>query len=388
MLIFYKKALALLLALLVLSALAAYWALERTFSHQALLPSEESGLPWRSLADNDASQGGESSVVIEDDRYSLDFVLTLSDAAEYPFAGVVLNFVDAGGEPVMPDLSAYSQLAFNVKCTPANVLSFSAQTFEKGISKAGESLTYRSPMTYFSCDEQWSRVTLDLTRLETPEWWLDEFELKLSMSDYTLDQVPQLVFGTTHQSPMAEPARVQINDLILNGREWGYLYALSAFLCLIWVMAGIWLFREHTRALTASLKSKLQKDQPLVAYQQLTVEPRRDRDKDAILRYMATEYANSELNLEAMVKAIGVSRTKINSILKAELGFTFTGYLNKVRLTEAARLLSAGGGTSIAEIAYSVGYRNVSYFNKLFKDEYGCTPRMFKNIYRGKSPDS
>ena len=59
---------------------------------------------------------------------------------------------------------------------------------------------------------------------------------------------------------------------------------------------------------------------------------------------------------------------------------TFTGYLNKSRLTEAARLLSENSSAAILEIAYSVGDANVSYFNKLFKEEYGCTPKVFRSI--------
>jgi AraC-like DNA-binding protein len=74
----------------------------------------------------------------------------------------------------------------------------------------------------------------------------------------------------------------------------------------------------------------------------------------------------------------GVNRNKVNEILKAELGFTFSGYLNKLRLTEAARLLADKGAATVSEIAYSVGYNNVSYFNKLFKEEYGCTPKVFR----------
>jgi AraC-like DNA-binding protein len=156
---------------------------------------------------------------------------------------------------------------------------------------------------------------------------------------------------------------------------------VAVFLFVLWTIAGVWLFRQHTRALTESLKRKIQQDRPLVAYQQLSVEPKRDKDSDAILRYLTTEYANPELNLEALVNAIGVSRTKINDILKAELGFTFTGYLNKLRLTEAARLLSESKDVSVGEIAYSVGYKNISYFNKLFKEEYGCSPKVFRNVY-------
>jgi AraC-like DNA-binding protein len=117
-----------------------------------------------------------------------------------------------------------------------------------------------------------------------------------------------------------------------------------------------------------------------VAYQQVSVEPLRDKDRSAILHYMATQYANTDLTIEAMSSAIGVSRTKINDILKSELGFTFTGYLNKLRLTEATRLLAQEEDANIAEIAYSVGYKNVSYFNRLFKEEYRCTPKTYKSL--------
>ena len=80
-----------------------------------------------------------------------------------------------------------------------------------------------------------------------------------------------------------------------------------------------------------------------------------------------------------MVEHTGVNRNKINDVLKSELGFTFSSYLNKLRLTEAARLLSLEGGATISEVAYSVGYGNISYFNRLFKQEYGCTPKAFRS---------
>jgi YesN/AraC family two-component response regulator len=102
---------------------------------------------------------------------------------------------------------------------------------------------------------------------------------------------------------------------------------------------------------------------------------------------MATEYANPELSLEMAAVSLGVNRTKINEILKEELGLTFSTYLNKLRLTESARLLSENEDANVSEIAYLVGYNNVSYFNKLFKTEYGCAPKIFKVLYPQKNPD-
>jgi AraC-like DNA-binding protein len=117
-------------------------------------------------------------------------------------------------------------------------------------------------------------------------------------------------------------------------------------------------------AFANDLHARMQKDLPLVAYQHLALEPHREKEKSAILRLLATRYADPELDLETVVSETGVNRNKVNDILKAEMGYTFTGYLNKLRLTEASRLLLANSSATIAEIAYSVGYKHSSYFNK------------------------
>jgi AraC-like DNA-binding protein len=103
-----------------------------------------------------------------------------------------------------------------------------------------------------------------------------------------------------------------------------------------------------------------------------------DKKQAAILQYISTNYANAGLDVDTVIAQTGINRNKIYDTLKSELGFTFSGYLNKLRLTEAARLLAEKDTASVSEIAYSVGYANVSYLNKLFK-EYGCTPKAFRS---------
>jgi AraC-like DNA-binding protein len=206
------------------------------------------------------------------------------------------------------------------------------------------------------------------------------FKIQLSNQAYKLNKVPRVTFGSTFQSPLGIASSVQLDEITLHGRDWRYMYLLGGVLPVLWGAYLFWLFRLHTQVLVRDLRDKIQKDRPLVAYQQLSVEPHRDKEKSAILRFMATEYANPDLDVETIVTAMGVNRTKVNDILKAELGFTFTTYLNKLRLTEASRLLAEKEEANVAEIAYSVGYKNVSYFNKLFKEEYGCTPKIFKSL--------
>lgn len=377
---FYNKALMSLLCIVCASFLIGYTCVDRTYLHLPLVPANNSQLPWYAEAAADNIQGGLSTIKINDDKFSLSFDFKIEKKVEHPFASFALVFTDSANEKTLVDLAQYDKLSFSTKCSPANTLTLGIATFDEAISVRDNLLTYRSPGAFFSCNEKWARIELDLTRLETPQWWFDMFKLDLSSQAYTLDKVSRITFSSTFQSPVNSLAEVQINELTLHGRDWRYMYFFGSFMLVVWSCYGFWLFRRYTSALTKDLHDKIQRDRPLVAYQQLSVEPHRDKEKSAILRFMATEYANADLDLDTMVAAINVSRTKINDILKAEMGYTFITYLNKLRLTEAARLLAEKEEANVAEIAYSVGYKNVSYFNKLFKEEYGCTPKMFKNL--------
>lgn len=384
---FYNRALIALLCLLVVSGLLGYVCVDKTFMQVTLLPGGQTDLRWQTEPQTDAYQGGNSQLKIADDTFSLNFNFTLTRQAQYPFVAVNLVFTDPKNMPALVDLSAFDKIVFSAKCSTANTLSFSILTFDEQVSKAGDFLSYRSPSTFFSCGPEWRAVELDLTRLETAQWWFEMFKVELSRKEYKLNKVAKLNFGSSIQTQMDMETNVQLSEITLIGHNGFYLYLYGAFLLVLWGAYALWFFRQHTRTLVRELHNKIQRDRPLIAYQQVSVEPLRDKDRSAILHFMATQYANADLSLDAMASDIGVSRTKINDILKSELGFTFTGYLNKLRLTEAARLLAQAEDANIAEIAYSVGYKNVSYFNKLFKEEYSCTPKIYKSLC-DKTPGS
>jgi len=301
-------------------------------------------------------------------------------------ASADLLAVDGKGTPALADLSKYSTVSFVATCSPANSMFFVASIYDEHVSQSGNFLTYPPAQTYFSCNEQGVPVTLDLTRLTIPQWWFETLHRDLARQDYTLDRVARLVFGATPQSPRGTPIHVEISWITLRGRDYGYLAWLAGLVAAGWIAFGVWFFRAHARAMIASVDTQLKTDLPLVAYRQLTLEPYRDKEKAAVLKFIATNYTDPELDLEGVVAATGTNRTKVNDVLKSELGMTFTSYLNKLRLTEAARLLIEKSDTTVAEIAYSVGYANVSYFNKLFKEEYGCTPKSFRTLADQQDP--
>jgi len=277
-------------------------------------------------------------------------------------------------------MSKFSTITFVARCAPAGSLQLIVSLYDEQVSKPGKFLTYIPAMTAFPCNEAGVPVSLDLRRLTVPEWWLGMFKLDLARQDYDLDRVARLVVGTSSRSPRGVRADVEISKLTLRGRDFRYLWWLAGMMAAGWIAFAVWFLRAQAGAMTASLDAKLKHDLPLVAYRQLTLEPSRDKEKAGVLRFIARNYTNPELDLEGVVAGTGMNRTKVNDLLKAELGMTFTSYLNKLRVTEAARLLAEDAETTIAEIAFSVGYGNVSYFNKLFKEEYACTPKAFRTL--------
>lgn len=381
MLKFYKKAFIFFIALLFITSSVGYLSVKTTFLQSQLIPKNTSIFPWHTQIGSDAEDGGQSTVNIIDSLFSLNFNINVSSSVQYPVAMTELVFEDKTAQGSYVDFSRFDSISFSAKCEPENVLTFALYTEDDQITNVDDKRSYRISTTYFSCDQKWQDFDIDLTRLETPEWWYKWFDHELSKKEYNLQKTARLSFGSTIQSPKDVESNIHINNLQLHGRDWFFLYAFIGLFACIWIGSIVWLHREYTKALLFDLKAKIQKDRPLVAYQQLTIEPQKNKEASTILRFMATEYANMDLHLDTMVQEIGINRNKINEILKNELGYTFSTYLNKLRLTEAARLLSTQKSANISEIAYSVGYKNVPYFNKLFKLEYDCSPKKFKDTY-------
>jgi AraC-like DNA-binding protein len=387
---FYKKALCAFVLIVLADALLSVLLVGRSYLALPILAGQNDGVHWQ-RSQNPGSMNVDSWVIRVDPARgdSLRFDLNLRPDEPDPKVSADLLARDGQGRLALVDLSAYDTITFVARCKPANTFMLIMSLYEEHVSQPGNFLTYAPAMANFACNEEGVPVTLDLRRMTIPNWWFDMFKVDLSHQDYALDRVGRFAFGVTRQSPRGTVAHVEIGGITARGRDYRALVALAAIVACGWIAYGIWFLRAHARALAAGLNTHLKKDMPLVAYRQLTLEPYRDKEKTKLLQYIATHYMNPELDLEGVVVATGTNRTKINDVLKSELGLTFTSYLHKLRLTEAARQLTENVDAAVAEIAFAVGYANVSYFNKLFKEEYGCAPKAFRALAaQGEQPAS
>lgn len=99
--------------------------------------------------------------------------------------------------------------------------------------------------------------------------------------------------------------------------------------------------------------------------------------KPALL-YIRENYADSQsMTAEKIATSCNLSTSHFRSLFKADIGMTLPQYINLTRLSAAVHLLQSTDKT-ISNIATDVGYNEVPYFTKAFKDEFGISPKEMR----------
>lgn len=97
---------------------------------------------------------------------------------------------------------------------------------------------------------------------------------------------------------------------------------------------------------------------------------------ERLQKVMDDHITDPQFSAEPFSEAMGVSRMQLHRKLKAITGQSTTEFLRSQRLKLAATLLKSNK-SSIAEIGYTVGFNDPSYFTKCFKQEFGCSPTEY-----------
>jgi YesN/AraC family two-component response regulator len=82
---------------------------------------------------------------------------------------------------------------------------------------------------------------------------------------------------------------------------------------------------------------------------------------------------DEQLSVEFLRKELGLSRVQLSRKVNALMGIPINEYIRLFRLKKAVQLFNKKWG-SVSEVAYEVGFTNLSYFSKCFKEYCGKTP--------------
>lgn len=94
------------------------------------------------------------------------------------------------------------------------------------------------------------------------------------------------------------------------------------------------------------------------------------------LRFLRLHF-HEEITVTRLAKQAGLSEGQLSRIFKQQTGLSMITYLNRIRLTRACQLLTEKD-TSISDIAFSCGFRNLSNFNRLFRKNLYCSPLTYR----------
>lgn len=91
---------------------------------------------------------------------------------------------------------------------------------------------------------------------------------------------------------------------------------------------------------------------------------------------------DADFTVEALAEAANLSRVQLHRKLKALTDITATNFIREIRLVKAAELLESGED-SVSQVAYAVGFENLSYFAKVFQERYGVLPSQYGSTQHG-----
>lgn len=98
---------------------------------------------------------------------------------------------------------------------------------------------------------------------------------------------------------------------------------------------------------------------------------------DKLTAYIEDHYA-SRITVDALARKFYVSSSTISHLFKQKMGVSIYRYVTQRRLISAKNLISEG--IALEQVATKVGFSDYSAFYRAFKQEYGISPRQFRNL--------
>jgi AraC-like DNA-binding protein/mannose-6-phosphate isomerase-like protein (cupin superfamily) len=83
------------------------------------------------------------------------------------------------------------------------------------------------------------------------------------------------------------------------------------------------------------------------------------------------------IKIEEVAKIVNMSPSAFRHFFKKRTQRTFSNYLSDLRVGKAAKQLIETE-KNISEICFESGFNNLSNFNRVFKNQKGCTPKEFR----------
>lgn len=135
----------------------------------------------------------------------------------------------------------------------------------------------------------------------------------------------------------------------------------------------------------AELHLKLQLAQLLVRAARITPQSIEHRDVfhptlREIIGWISTNFRDPALKLEDVSERFAISKYYLCRLFKQDTGYTFTHYVNLLRIREAQRLLRETN-EKVVTISEMAGFENLHHFCRVFKQVSRVSPLQYRKSY-------
>lgn len=96
------------------------------------------------------------------------------------------------------------------------------------------------------------------------------------------------------------------------------------------------------------------------------------------------KHFNRHISLKEAARIANMTQVSFSRFFKQRTGRTFVECVNEIRIDYASRML-ADTTNSIAEIAFSAGFNNISNFNRIFKSKKNLAPKQYREVFAAEN---
>lgn len=324
----------------------------------------------------DSLDDGNSEVVsseINETEIDLSFIIRDNESG-YPYIGV---HTDLDTNSHFMDFSDYDRAIVSVEAPEEINIQLHLRSYEKAVTDTTDTtkhLTYRFLRKRLVCLDKKETFEIPMKEFRTPSWWFEKNSVdakKVGSPDFK--RVAALVIQNDGDIRRDRELSFKVTALRFE-RNMGKRYIMLVFYILLY--CGMY-FGLYFLILVRKAKSEEGSGNIFVPYEKVEMTSELESDLGKITSYITKNYTNPDLSLVQVAAVVNINKKRVSALLKERYDLSFKQYINGLRLTEAKRLLSETD-RRISEIATSVGYTNVTHFNRVFKQAEDVSPKTYR----------
>lgn len=303
-----------------------------------------------------------SLVDVQNKSQSLLFKYTLHKEIKEPFAGIYFHQAQKDS---FFDFSSFNQIKIYIKSKKGKRIPFYLTLNESSFTTPNEVFSNLPLFCIINyTKEGW--YILDKNDFEIPSWWLRDYGLKKSeVFDIDYSRVNYLMLYSCQILAPEVEDEIEIKSIQFSNSNTSVYFSVF-FILLLFNVVYFVLYR-HKKTVVI----------PYVAQGVTDTNLYKNNNAKIIVDLIGEQYAVSDISVDWMYQKTKIAKREIASIFKTQFNTSFKEYLNLIRLTESKRLLKETN-LSVSEIAYKVGYNNITHFNRVFKEKIGISPTEFR----------